>query len=145
MSKKPEFIDYSHEVKLVASRPLRYGLIALSWVFISLGLLGAILPLLPTTPFLILASICYAKSSPKFYNWLMNHPVCGTDLRQWTVSGIIRRKTKLLAITLMAISMTPTIVFLIPLVSVKLLLTAIGVSVALFIATRPETTEKVPN
>lgn len=135
---KREFVDYSHEVKLVANRPLRYFLITISWFFIALGVIGVVLPLLPTTPFLILASICYARSSPRFYNWLMNHPRFGADLRRWVVYGCIRRKTKIIAIGLMAISMIPSIVFLVPLLSVKIGLSFIGLSVAFFIATRPE-------
>ncbi|MFW7380930.1 MAG: YbaN family protein [Oligoflexus sp.] len=138
MDRKRQFVDYSHEVKVIGNRPLRYLLMTLSWLFVALGLLGAVLPVLPTTPFLILASICYAKSSPKFYNWLMNHPVFGSDLRRWTVAGVIQRKTKVIALSLLAVSLIPTIIFFIPLLPVKILLTVIGISVAVYIASRPE-------
>jgi hypothetical protein len=130
--------DYSHEVKLVENKVLRYVLWSLSWGFVILGIIGAFLPVLPTTPFLILAAFCYARSSPRFYNWLMNHPKFGPDLRRWVISGSIRRQTKIVAISLLTISLTISILFVVPIVAVKWLLGVIGVAVAGFIATRPE-------
>lgn len=138
MKEKSDFIDYSHEVKLIENRFLRYLLISLSWVFLGLGIIGIFLPVLPTTPFLILASVCYARSSVKFYNWLMNHPKFGPDLRRWIMHGIIRRKTKIIALSLLAISLVPSIIFLIPIIAVKIFMALVGISVAIFIASRPE-------
>ncbi len=69
-------------------------LIILGWLFIFLGVIGAVLPLLPTTPFLILALACFAESSPRFHRMLLNNKWFGPALAQWEQTKTIRRKIK---------------------------------------------------
>ncbi|MDC9724534.1 MAG: YbaN family protein [Gammaproteobacteria bacterium] len=69
-------------------------LICLGWLFVLLGAVGAILPLLPTTPFLILALACFAESSPRFHRMLLANKWFGPPLAQWESSKTIRRKIK---------------------------------------------------
>lgn len=69
-------------------------LIVLGWLFIFLGVIGAVLPLLPTTPFLILALACFAESSPRFHRMLLNNKWFGPALAQWEQTKTIRRKIK---------------------------------------------------
>lgn len=69
-------------------------LIILGWLFIFLGVIGAVLPLLPTTPFLILALACFAESSPRFHRMLLNNKWFGPTLAQWEQTKTIRRKIK---------------------------------------------------
>lgn len=71
-----------------------YLLIGLGWFFVILGAIGAVLPLLPTTPFLIIALACFAKSSPRFHQMLLEHKWFGPTLAQWENSHTIRRKVK---------------------------------------------------
>ncbi len=71
-----------------------YVLITLGWLFVGLGVIGIVLPMLPTTPFLIVALALFSKSSPRFHQMLLNNKSFGPALRQWEASKTISRKTK---------------------------------------------------
>jgi uncharacterized membrane protein YbaN (DUF454 family) len=75
----------------------RWLLRALGVLFVGLGIVGAFLPLMPTTIFLILAAGCFARSSPKLDAWLMNHPRFGPVLRAWREHGAVPRRAKVMA------------------------------------------------
>jgi uncharacterized membrane protein YbaN (DUF454 family) len=85
------------------SRIMRAVFLALGVGFVALGFIGAFLPVLPTTPFLILAAACFARSSPRLENWLLQHPRFGSLLRGWRERGAIPVKAKLMALGGMAI------------------------------------------
>jgi len=73
------------------------GYLALGFLMLALGVIGALLPLMPTTIFLILAAGCFARSSPRLEAWLMNHPRIGSSLRGWREHGIVPRRAKYMA------------------------------------------------
>ncbi|KTT76116.1 YbaN family protein [Sphingomonas endophytica] len=76
---------------------LRLGWLALGFLFVALGVIGALLPLMPTTIFLILATGCFARSSPRLEAWLLDHPRFGPTLRAWRRDRAIPRRAKMLA------------------------------------------------
>jgi uncharacterized protein len=81
----------------------RHGFLALGSLLVVIGFIGVFLPVLPTTPFLILAAGCFARSSPRLENWLLTHPRFGPVLQSWREHGAIPRKAKLLACCGMAV------------------------------------------
>ena len=68
------------------------------------GVIGIFLPLLPTTPFILLAAACFARSSPRFHAWIIQHPTFGPIQRAWKESRAIPRKAKRTATLMMALS-----------------------------------------
>ncbi|MEM1419972.1 MAG: YbaN family protein [Pseudomonadota bacterium] len=69
------------------------------WLFLGLialllGLIGAVLPLLPTTPFVLVALFAFARSSPRLHAWLVNHPRLSTSIRNWNEEGAISWQAK---------------------------------------------------
>ncbi|MCX7673473.1 MAG: YbaN family protein [Thiobacillaceae bacterium] len=93
------------------SLTLRLILAALGTLFLGLGLAGVFLPLLPTTPFLLLAAACYARSSRRIHRWLLAHPSFGPIIRQWQATRTMPRRAKRVALVLIALSFTVSIVF----------------------------------
>ena len=64
-------------------RSVRYLLLAIGWLSVALGVIGIFLPVLPTTPFLLLAAACFVRSSRRFYIWLVTHPHLGPWIRDY--------------------------------------------------------------
>ena len=67
------------------------------WISVGLGVVGIVLPILPTVPFLLLAAFCFAKSSTAAHLWLINHKYFGPPILDWQQNGSIRRSAKLMA------------------------------------------------
>ena len=76
----------------------RWAWFALGWVMVALGLIGAVLPVMPTTIFLIFAAGCFSRSSPRFEAWLLDHRWMGPPIRRWRERGAIPTGAKILAI-----------------------------------------------
>lgn len=86
------------------NRRLRPFFMAFGFVCVGLGMLGAFLPLLPATPFLLLALWAFSRSSPRFHHWLYTHPRFGPRLQEWTRYGTVPVKVKASAISAMGVS-----------------------------------------
>lgn len=116
--------------------PARLLYTCLGFLFFGLGVIGAWLPGLPTTIFMILAVGCFAKSSPRLHAWLWHHPRFGATIRAWYDHRVIPRRVKVIAISSMAISFG-VIVWIGPPLLVTALTGFCLLGVAVWMATRP--------
>ena len=80
------------------SRVVRVLLWIAGSVSLALGVIGVVLPGLPTTPFVLLAAACYARASPRLHQWLLNHRWMGPMLRDWEHDRSLTRRTKTIAV-----------------------------------------------
>ncbi|MGS0676947.1 YbaN family protein [Shewanella sp. 0m-4] len=102
-----------------------------------LGLLGILLPLLPTVPFILLAAYCFARSSDRLYQWLMSHPWFADALKNWQAQGAIRKSLKKKAYLVSSLSFVTSIV-IVPLIWVKVMLACLGAGLIIYLRSIPE-------
>jgi uncharacterized membrane protein YbaN (DUF454 family) len=105
-----------------------------------LGVIGIVVPLLPTVPFILLAAFCFARSSPALHNWLMCHPWFSDTLIQWQQQRSIRKGLKHRALFFTALSFFISIL-LVPLFWLKLMLLGMACGLLLFLWRIPEIKE----
>ncbi|HEX8825588.1 MAG TPA: YbaN family protein [Archangium sp.] len=82
----------------------RFVFLALGFLCVGLGVLGAFLPLLPTTPLLLVALWAFSRSSRRLHHWLYTHPRFGPRLQAWQAHGVVPVRVKLTAVTAMSVS-----------------------------------------
>jgi uncharacterized membrane protein YbaN (DUF454 family) len=80
---------------------MKWALLAVGWLSLALGIVGIFLPLLPTTPFLLLAALCFSKASPRLHRWLLEHRITGPIILDWRTRGVIRLRAKIVATLLL--------------------------------------------
>ena len=110
-------------------------------LLVAIGVIGIFLPILPTTIFLILASACFIKSSPKAYEWLRNHKILGMYIKNYQDKSGLSVKSKIFNITFLWIMISASAIFFTDLLYVRLLLLAIAIGVTthlLMIKTKKE-------
>ncbi len=111
----------------------KYVYIALGTISLGLGIVGIFVPLLPTTPFLLLTAALYCHSSDKLYNKLMNHKTLGPYIHDFRTHKSIPLKTKIISISLVWITIGYSIMCIVPLLFVKILLATIAIGVTIHI------------
>jgi len=109
----------------------KYVLIVLGSIALGLGIAGIFLPLLPTTPFLLLAASCYFKSSPKLYDWLMARKHLGGYIRNFRENKAIPLRAKIVSIFLVWITLLYCALFVVSYIALRILfiLLASGVTI----------------
>ena len=112
-------------------------LISAGYLSLLCGVIGAFLPIIPTTPFLILAAFFFSKGSTRMHQWLLSLPRFGPMIREWEEHGVIRVKAKVLSTLVIIPLFIFTLFFVETFWWVKVIVCLIGISVLSFIWTRP--------
>jgi len=125
--------DDSNQTNKASGRFIRGLLIIAGTLFVGLGILGIFLPLLPTTPFLLLAAACYAKSSKRFYHWLLNNKWFGNYVKNYREKKEVPLKVKLSSISLLWVTILFSAVFVVDILLFRIILILIAAGVTIHI------------
>ncbi|EKE68756.1 YbaN family protein [Gallaecimonas xiamenensis] len=115
---------------------LRYLFLLVGWLAIALGILGIALPVLPTTPFILLAAWCFAKGSPRCHQWLRSNRYFGQMVRDWEAQRGLRRRYRRRAVAMMLVTFSISLL-LVPKIWLKIMLVTILVSVLIYLYRLP--------
>ena len=122
---------------MIKATVIRSMWLAIGLLSLSLGILGVFLPLLPTTPFVLLSAFCFSKSSSRLHLWLLNHKLFGHLINDWEKHGVIRTKIKIIATCSMVLLVSYPLIFMSFADWLKAIVIISIVSVLVFIWTRP--------
>lgn len=122
----------ARDIQLQRNPAIRYALLAIGWLSVALGVMGIFLPVLPTTPFLLLAAACFMRSSKRFYLWLVNHRQLGPWIVDYLEGQGIPLKGKIYAISLMWLSIGVSC-YVVPLFWARAFMLTSAVLVSLYI------------
>lgn len=103
----------------------------------AIGAIGAVLPLLPTVPFMLLAAFCFARGSERFHIWLIDHPRFGPAIRNWQAHGAISRRAKRAATIAIGVTFLISVLWGVPLYALAAQAAVLAI-VLTFLLTRPE-------
>ncbi|GAB4467619.1 MAG: YbaN family protein [Burkholderiaceae bacterium] len=129
--------DGNDAVREHGSPVVRALLIVAGTVCVALGLIGLFLPVLPTTPFMLLAAACYARASKRFYYRLLSNRTFGPMIHEWRKHRSIPYRTKLAAIGLMLATLAISILFFVKPLWLKGVLAALGIALAVWMYRLP--------
>jgi uncharacterized membrane protein YbaN (DUF454 family) len=107
-----------------------------------IGVIGIVVPVLPTTPFVLLAAVCFARGSPALHRWLLANGTFGPMVREWDEHRSIKYRTKIFAIAIMAVSLTASIVFFVRPRWLQVALALLGVGLAIWMYRIPSRDHK---
>lgn len=122
---------------------LRYSLLSVGLLATGLGIVGIFVPLLPTTPFLLLAAACFARSSERFHTWLIEHNHLGPLVRGFLDGSGIPRRARRTAIALIWLTLPPAALLLVPHLWLKLALILLAVAISAYLLRLPTREEDV--
>ena len=115
------------------SKPVQILLITTGTFFVGVGIVGIFIPILPTTPFLLISAALYARSSKRFYNWLVNNKIFGRFIKNYREGKGIPLRLKIITITLLWITIGCSAVFAIDIFWVRIMLIIIAAGVTIHI------------
>jgi uncharacterized membrane protein YbaN (DUF454 family) len=108
-------------------------LLCAGFVALALGVAGIFLPLLPTTPLVLLAAACFARSHRSFHDWLLAHRLFGPMIHEWQAHRSIPYRTKVVAIVTMSLTLATSIVFFVRPAWLQAALAVVGIGLALWL------------
>jgi len=126
------------------STPVRYILLVCGWLALGLGMLGIALPVLPTTPFVLLAAACFLRSSKRLHAWLVSSPRFGPHINNYLAGRGLRQRTKVVALVMLWASVLSSAHFFVSLLVVDVLMIAIAAAVTVYILRLPTYTGAQP-
>ena len=129
--------DYSAEMRKHNSLTVRLAFLTFGTLFVALGIAGVFLPVLPTTPFLLLAAACYARASTRFYNWLLNNRLFGPTILEWRRYRSIPYRVKWTAIVLMGATLSISIAYFVPWPELQVALAIFGILLGAYLYNIP--------
>ena len=122
--------DPADDVRKHGSLAVRVLLVIAGTTCVVLGVIGIFTPLLPTTPFILLAAACYARASTRFYRWLLANRTFGPMIVEWRRHRSIPYRTKMISIVLMSVTMAISTIFFVRPLWLQLAIAACGVGLA---------------
>lgn len=138
-----EIVSLAEPSKLSSSSIGRTLWLILAAVSLVLGIIGIVLPVLPTTPFILLAAFAAARGSTRLHAWMRNHARFGPPLRDWERDGAVSRRAKILASAMMSSSAVVMFVFT-PHWWIAAGASAVMLAVAIWLWLRPEPRSRAP-
>lgn len=123
--------------KAIKNPILKAIILMVGWLSVVLGVIGIFLPLLPTTPFLLLAAACFIRTSPRFYEWLIGHPRLGPYMVHYLNGKGIPLRAKVYTLLIMWSTMLFSAFVLLDIQAVKISLPIVGALVTLYILRLP--------
>lgn len=125
------------ELQLSSAWVVRWFFVTAGWVSLILGLIGLFLPIVPTTPFLLLTAFCFARGSERFYIWLLTNKYFGSYIRAWRNNEGVPLKVKVYALALLWYVLIMSAIFVVPLWSIRILFLLVGAGVTIYIVRLP--------
>ena len=121
------------DLKISESRTVRIVLMVTGWLMVVLGIIGVLLPVMPTTVFFLIAAACFARSSEKFYWWLLNNKLFGKLIKDFRQKRGMPLKSKIIAVSVLFIVIGYSAFFAVDSIVIKILLILIGISVSIYL------------
>jgi uncharacterized membrane protein YbaN (DUF454 family) len=120
---------------------MRVFLLTVGWISLGLGAIGLFVPVLPTTPFVLLSAACFLRSSERLHTWLIEHPTFGSHIADYLAGKGLTRKTKVVALTTLWLSVGISVYFFVPHAVADVIIVVIAAAVTVYILRLPTCTD----
>lgn len=112
-------------------------LVVCGWIALGLGVVGIVVPVLPTVPFVLLAAACFLRGSERWHTWLVSHPLFGPHIADYLAGRGLRARTRVVALVMLWASVLLSVVVLVPWLAVDVLLLLIAAAVSVYLVRLP--------